>query len=108
MTLKKTALILALAATAFAGATATAADAQPLRPAAAQPAKQQVLARVHAQKVQIRAAERAGKISPMKAHRLLAANHRIARQVRAAPVLTRVEARRLNHQETRIHRHLNS
>ena len=100
MNLKKTALILTLATVGFAGAAATA-DAQPLHPA-----KQEVLARVHAQKMQIKAEERAGRISPMKAHRLLAADNRIARHVRAKAHLTRVETRRLNHQENRIHRHM--
>lgn len=105
MNLKKTALILTLATVGFAGLAATA-DAQPMAPA--QPAKQEVLARVHAQKAQIKAEERAGKISPMKAHRLLAADRRIARHVRAKDHLTRVEARRLNHQENRIHRAIKS
>ncbi len=103
MNLKKTALILTLATVGFAGAAATA-DAQPLR----QPAKQEVLARVHAQKTQIKAAERAGKISPQKAHRLLAADRRIARDVRAKGHLTPAAVHRLNHQENRIHRHIKS
>lgn len=100
MNLKKTALILTMGIVGFAGA-AAAADAQPLQPA--HPAKQEVLARVHAQKHQIRAEERAGKIGPQKAHRLLAADTRIARHVRARSHLTRVETRRLNHQENRLH-----
>ncbi len=103
MNLKKTALILTLATVGLAGAGVATADAQPM-----QPAKQEVLARVHAQKQQIRAEERAGKISPMKAHRLLAADRKVAREVRAKGHLTRVEARRLNHQENRIHRHIKS
>jgi hypothetical protein len=103
MTLKKTTLILALATVGFAGAAATAADAQPLHPA-----KHEVLARVHAQKAQIKAEARAGRISPMKAHRLLAADNRIARDVRAKGHLTPAATRRLNHQENRIHRHINS
>jgi hypothetical protein len=102
LNLKKTALILTLATVGFAGAAATA-DAQPLHPA-----KHEVLARVHAQKAQIRADERAGKISPMKAHRLLAADNRIARNVRARGHLTPAAAHRLNHQENRIHRHIKS
>jgi len=105
MNLKKTALILTLATVGFAGAAATA-DAQGAQ--LAHPANREVLARVQTQKAQIRADERAGKISPMKAHRLLAADRRIARHVRAREHLTRVEARRLNHQENRIHRHIKS
>ena len=105
MNFKKTALILTLGIVGFAGAAASA-DAQPVAPM--QPAKQEVLARVHTQKAEIRAEERAGKISPMKAHRLLAADRRIARHVRAKAHLTRVETRRLNHQENRIHRHIKS
>jgi hypothetical protein len=102
MNVKKIALILTLASVGFAGAAASA-DAQP-----AQPAKREVLARVHAQKAEIKAEERAGKISPMKAHRLLAADRKIARHVHAKGRLTRVEARRLNHQENRIHRDIKS
>ena len=102
MNFKKTALVLTLAAVGFAGAAATA-QAQP-----AQPAKQEVLARVQTQKAEIRAEERAGKISPRKAHRLLAADRRIARHVRARGHLTPAAVHRLNHQENRIHRHLKS
>jgi hypothetical protein len=102
MNFKKTALILTLATVGFAGAAATA-DAQPFHPA-----KQEVIARVHTQKAQIKAEERAGRISPMKAHRLLAADRRVARHVRARGHLTPAAVRHLNHQENRIHRHINS
>ena len=104
MNLKRTALVLTLGVFGL-GAMAATADAQPIR----QPAKQEVLARVHHQRHEIRVAERTGKISPMKAHRLLAADRRIARDARMhGGHLTRVQTRRLNHQENRIHRHLQS
>lgn len=102
MNLKRTLLVLTLGAVGFAGVAATA-DAQPL-----QPAKREILARAHNQKQEIRAEERAGKISPMKAHRLLAADRHVARHARMAGHLTRVHAKRLNHQENRIHRHIKS
>jgi hypothetical protein len=102
MNLKRTALILTLGIVGF-GAAAATADAQPI-----QPAKQEVLARVHTQRHEIRAAARNGQMSPRKAHRLLAADHRIARDVRTTGHLTRVQAQRLNHQENRIHRHIKS
>ncbi|HXA37988.1 MAG TPA: hypothetical protein VNW53_03235 [Phenylobacterium sp.] len=102
MNFKRTVLVLTMGVVGF-GALAATADAQPL-----QPAKREVLARVHNQKQEIRAEQRAGKIGPMKAHRLLAADRRIAREARAPGHLTRVEAKRLNHQENRIHRHLKS
>ncbi|HZZ32500.1 MAG TPA: hypothetical protein VFE10_10965 [Phenylobacterium sp.] len=105
MNFKRTVLVLTLGVVGLGamGAMAATADALPL-----QPAKREVLARVHAQKQEIRAEQRAGKISPMKAHRLLAADRRIARQVRTTGHLTRVQAQRLNHQENRIHRHIES
>lgn len=102
MNFKRTVLVLTLGVVGF-GAMAATADAQPL-----QPAKREVLARVHNQKREIRAEERTGKISPMKAHRLLAADRRIARHVKATGHLTRVQVKRLNHQENRIHRHIKS
>lgn len=105
MNLKRTALVLTLGAVAM-GAMSATADAQPLQP---QPAKQEVLARVQHQRHEIRVAERTGKISPMKAHRLLAADRHIARSVRAhGGRLTKVQVHRLNRQENRIHRHLQS
>ncbi|WP_309607046.1 hypothetical protein [Phenylobacterium sp.] len=104
MNLKHTVLVLILGAASL-GAMSATANAQPVR----DPAKQEVLARVHHQSHDVRVAERTGKISPRKAHRLLAADHRIARHVRMhRGHLTRVEARRLNHQENRIHRHIHS
>ena len=104
MNLKRTALVLILGAASL-GAMSATANAQPVR----QPAKQEVLARVHHQRHEIRVAERNGQISPRKADRLLAADHRIARHARAhGGRLTRVEARKLNHQENRIHRHIHS
>jgi predicted Ser/Thr protein kinase len=102
MNFKRTVLVLTLGVVGL-GAMAATADAQPL-----QPAKREVLARVHAQKQEIRAEQRAGKISPMKAHRLLAADRHIAREVRNSGHLTRVQVQRLNHQENRIHRHIQS
>jgi len=101
MNLKRTALVLVLGAASL-GAMSATANAQSLHPA-----KQQVLARVHHQRQEIRRAERRGEISPMKAHRLLAADRQVAREVRRRPgPLTRVEVRRLNRQENRIHRHI--
>jgi hypothetical protein len=104
MNLKRTALVLILGAASF-GAMSATANAQPVR----QPAKQEILARVHHQRHEIRVAERTGKISPQKAHRLLAADRHIARAVRMhGGHLTRVQTQRLNRQETRIHRHIHS
>lgn len=103
MNFKRTALVLILGAASLGAMTATA-NAQPIR----QPAKHEILARVHHQRQEIRTAERRGQISPMKAHRLLAADRRVAREARMQGHLTRVEAKRLNHQENRIHRHLKS
>ncbi len=103
MNIKRTALVLTLGVLGF-GAMAVTADAQPV-----QPAKQEVLARVQNQRHEIRAAERRGEIGPKKAHRLLAADRRIVREARMhGGHLTRVEARKLNHQENRIHRHIHS
>lgn len=103
MNLKRTALVLTMGLTALAGMTATA-SADPLQ----QPRKQEVLARVHHQRQEIRMERKRGEMSPMKAHRLLAADNRIARHARMHRHLTRVEARRLNHQENRVHRHIES
>ena len=102
MNLKRTALVLILGAASL-GAMSATANAQPL-----QPAKHEVLARVHHQRQQIRTAERRGEISPMKAHRLLLADRHVAREARLHGHLTRVEQRRLNRQENRIHRHIHS
>ncbi len=83
---------------------AATADAQPI-----QPTKQEILARVQIQRHEIRAEERAGKISPQKANRLLVADRHIARKARMhGGHLTRVEARKLNHHENRIHRYIRS
>ncbi|MFI4964345.1 MAG: hypothetical protein ACHP9T_03165 [Caulobacterales bacterium] len=103
MNLKRTALVLILGAASF-GAMSTAASAQPLQ----HPRKHEVLARVQHQRQDIRIAERRGQIGPMKAHRLLAADRRVAREVRSRGYLTRVEQHRLNRQENRIHRHIHS
>jgi hypothetical protein len=103
MNLKRTALVLILGAASFGAMTATA-NAQPVR----QPAKQEVLARVHHQRQAIRTAERRGQITPMKAHRLLAADRHIAREARMHGRLTRVDQRRLNRHENRIQRHIQS
>jgi hypothetical protein len=103
MNLKRTALVLILGAASFGAMTATA-NAQPIR----HPAKQEVLARVHHQRQVIRTAERRGQITPMKAHRLLAADRHIAREARMHGRLTRVDQRRLNREENRIQRHIQS
>jgi hypothetical protein len=103
MNLKRTALVLILGAASL-GAMTTTANAQPVR----QPAKQEVLARVHHQRQEIRTAERRGQISPVKAHRLLAADRRVAREARMQGHLTRVEHHQLNRVESRIHRHTQS
>jgi hypothetical protein len=103
MNLKRTALVLILGAASLGAMTATA-NAQPVR----QPAKQEVLARVHHQRQEIRTAERRGQISPMKADRLLAADRRVAREARMQARLTRVEHHQLNRVENRIHRHTQS
>ena len=98
MTFKRTALALILGATTLGAMTATAAIAQPLAP----PARQEIAAH----RAQIRAEERAGKISPAKAHRMLVVDRHIARHARLhGGHLTRVEARRLHRQEVRIQRH---
>jgi hypothetical protein len=103
MNLKRTALVLILGAASLGAMTATA-NAQPIL----HPAKHEVLARVHHQRQAIRTAERRGQISPMKAHRLLAADRHIAREAREHGRLTRVDQRRLNRQEDRIQRHIQS
>lgn len=108
MNLKRTALVLILGAASF-GAMSATASAQPQQQPAQQAAKQEVLARVHHQRQEIRLEQKRGEISPMKAHRLLAADRRIARRARMhGGHLTRVEQRRLNRQENRIHRHIHS
>ena len=103
MNLKRTALILTLGVFGLAAMAATA-DAQPI-----QPAKQEVLARAQNQRHEIGAQERAGKISLQKAHHLLVAERRIARKAHMHGArLTRVDARKLNHQENRIQHHIRS
>jgi hypothetical protein len=102
MTFKRTVLALALAASAL-GASAAAASAQPLE----HPRKAEVLARATHERREIKAELRRGEISPARAHRLLAADRRVVREVKHHRMLTVAEQRRLNHQETRIHRHLN-
>ena len=102
MNFKRTALVLTLAASAL-GASAAAASAQPLD----HPRKAEVMARAVHEKREIRAELRRGEISPMKAHRLMAADRRVISAVKHHRHLTVAEQRRLNRQETRIHRHLN-
>jgi hypothetical protein len=102
MNIKRAALILTLAASAL-GATAAAASAQPLE----HPRKAEVLARAAHQRQEIKAEFRRGEIGPAKAHRLMAANRQVVREVRHHRALSVAEQRRLNRQETRIHRHLN-
>ena len=102
MNIKRTALILTLAASAL-GASAAAASAHPLE----HPRKAEVLARAARQRAEIKAEARRGEIGPMKAHRLLAANRHVIRAVKLHRHLTLAEQRRLNRQETRIHRRLN-
>jgi hypothetical protein len=102
MNVKRTALILTLAASAL-GASAAAASAQPLD----HPRKAEVMARAAHQRAEIKADLRDGKIGPAKAHRLLAANRHVVHAVKSHRHLTVAEQRRLNRTETRIHRHLN-
>jgi hypothetical protein len=102
MNVKRTALILTLAASAL-GASAAAASAQPLD----HPRKAEVMARAAHQRAEIKAELRNGQIGPAKAHRLLAANRQVVRETRHHRHLTVAEQRRLNRMETRIHRHLN-
>ena len=102
MNFKRTALVLTLAASAL-GVSAAAASAQPLE----HPRKAEVMARAIHEKREIKAEERRGEISPMKAHRLLAADRHVIREVKHHRHLSLAEQRRLNRQETRIHRHLN-
>jgi hypothetical protein len=111
MTLKTTLIALALGVVA-AGGVAGAASAQDgggtgSKGVYAHPRKAEVMARVVHQKREIKAEMRRGEISPAKAHRMLAADRRVAREVRHHRALTVAEQRRLNHQENRIHRHLN-
>lgn len=101
MTLKRTALILAMAASAL-GVSAAAATAQPLE----HPRKAEVMARAVHEKREIKAEMRRGEIGPMKAHRLLADDRRVMRETRHHRHLTVAEQRRLNRMETRIHRHI--
>jgi hypothetical protein len=102
MNLKRTALILTLAASAL-GASAAAASAQPLD----HPRKAEVMARADHERREIRAEARRGEIGPAKAHRLLAADRTVMRETRHHRHLSLAEQRRLNRQENRIHRHLN-
>lgn len=102
MNVKRMALVLTLAASAL-GVSAAAASAQPLE----HPRKAEVMARAVHQKHEIKAELRRGEISPMKAHRLLAADRHVIKAVKHHRHLTVAEQRRLNRQETRIHRHLN-
>jgi Spy/CpxP family protein refolding chaperone len=95
MNIKRAALILTLAASAL-GATAAAASAQPLE----HPRKAEVLARAEHQRHEIKAEVRRGEIGPAK--------RQVVREVRHHRMLTVSEEHRLNRQETRIHRHLNS
>ncbi len=106
MNLKRTALVLIMGAASYGAITATA-NAQPVQQPAAQqlakhPARQGVLARVHQQRQEIRTAERNGKITPMKARRLLAVDRHIARQAHMRARLARLEHRRLERVEQRI------
>ena len=108
MNLKRTALAAAFGALAF-GATVSAASAQPLQPG--HPRQEQVLDRAAHQRAVIRHEERAGRISPAKAHRLLIADRRIAmREHRMAHrnggYLTRAQQHRLDRQENQVARHI--
>lgn len=109
MNLKRTFIAVALGAMA-AGATVTAASAHTYVPAR-HPRQAEVLDRAAAQRAMIRHEERTGRISPMKAHRLLAANRRVAMENRRMSrrnggYISPREQHRLNNQETRIGRHL--
>lgn len=110
MNLKRTALVAALGAL-VAGASLGAASAQPFAPA--HPRQAQVLDRAAHQRAVIRHEERTGRISPMKAHRLLIANkrlamkeHRMAR--RNGGYITKRQQHRLDKQETHIARRARS
>ena len=108
MNLKRTALAAAFGALAF-GATVTAASAQPLTPG--HPRQAEVLDRAAHQRAVIRHEERTGRISPAKAHRLLAANRRIAIKEhrmarRNGGYLTAAQQHRLNRQENHLARRI--
>jgi hypothetical protein len=105
MTFKTTLIALTLGVAA-AGAVSATAFAEPMR----HPRSHEVLARDAHQRREIKAELAAGKIGPMKAHRLLAADRRIAREdradLRAHGRLTKAQLHRMNRQEARIHRHM--
>jgi hypothetical protein len=101
MNLKRTALVLILGAASL-GAMSATANAQPVR----EPTRYEAVAHVNRQRHEIRQEARRGEISPMQAHRMLAADHRIARHARMhGGHLTRVEHRHLHRHDVRLHRH---
>ena len=102
MNFQRTALAALLGALAT-GATFSAAAAQPM----AHPRQAEVLNRAADQRAMIRHEERTGRISSAKAHRLLAANHRIVVKEhrmarRNGGYLTTAQQHRLNRQESRV------
>ncbi|THD81263.1 MAG: hypothetical protein E7812_05060 [Phenylobacterium sp.] len=104
MNLKRTALVAVLGALA-AGATVSAASAQPLDPG--HPRQSEVLARAAHQRAEIRRDERTGRISHAKAHRLLVADRRVAmRDHRLSRhnggYISRAEQHRLNQRENQL------
>jgi hypothetical protein len=98
-------LALAVASLAVLGAGAATASAQPLP--AQHPRRAEVAQRLHVERLRIEAAEKSGRITPMRAAVLLKKARHIRREARFEArahggVLTRVEQRRLNREETRL------
>jgi hypothetical protein len=104
MNLKRTLIAATLGALA-AGATVTAASAQAYVPA--HPRQAEVLDRAGGERAQIRHEARTGRISPVRAHRLMVADRRLVmREHRMARhnggYITVKQQHRLNRQETQL------
>lgn len=109
MNIKRTALAAIIGAVAC-GATVTAASAE-TRWESHHPRQEQVLDRAAHQRAMIRHEVRSGRMSPMKAHRLLVANKRIVMKEhrmahRSGGYITKGQQHRLNRHESRVGRHI--
>jgi len=107
----KTILIAATLGALACGGAVSAASAQPLAHPAAHPRQAQVLHRAADQRAAIRHEAATGRVAPAKARRLMVGDHRMVREEhRMARAngghLTKVQAHRLNRQETRLDRRI--
>jgi hypothetical protein len=109
MTLKTTLIALSLGLAAAGGLSATASAET--RWENHHPRQDQVLDRVHRQRQEIRVERREGEISRAKAHRLMTAENRLAREDRRdarinGGYITKGQQRHMDRQENRLHRHV--